>query len=237
MKITILSFVLLGCSFNSIPMDFGIFATTDNYKLVKVELEVYIESDTEEIDFTVEDLKTGEKKDLKSCVDFYDAHKKKMHFMGHNADRKVYSYNGLMCFVARELYEGRLSKKSYLKKVQVDKNIMDYLPGAMMYDNYVSSTKVSDEVKNGSWAKAEKLKLIEKREREVIYESYAMKHYISVEGRGDFNGDGVEDALIMVRNFYIGGSGFDEMLYVVTRHRDDEVLKIIKIYTATRFDI
>ena len=145
-----------------------------------------------------------------------------------SVDRGPYNLVGLYCYAAKLILDGKQAKKSYVENLKIDGNIAKYLPADMEYmvspeePRYIS----------GSWADIEKLKAVKVTSKEVIFSSKDAYHSVSKIAAGDFNGDGVQDILLLITHSVKQGTHFEKYLYVLTRFDSNNILKTIKKYNA-----
>ncbi len=166
-----------------------------------------------------------------SCADFFRAKKEKFYPV-RNPDRGPYSFMGAYCTAAKLILDGRPAQKSFIEDLKIDGTIAKYLPVNVEYI-------ISNEQKrhaSGSWADVEKVKAVSVTKEEVEFSSADASHFVRRIAVGDFNGDGVQDILLMVGHHVKGGTHFENSLYLMTRFGSNDLLKTIAKYTALEDD-
>lgn len=166
-----------------------------------------------------------------SCGDFFKAKEGKFYPVS-NLHRGPYSFAGIYCIAAKLILDGKPAKKSFIENLNVDGTIAKYLPADIEYI-------ISDEQPrhtSGSWAEVEKVKAQSVTSEEIDFTSSDADHFVRKIAVGDFNGDGLQDILLMVGHHVKEGTHFENSLYLMTRSGSNDLLKTIKKYTALEDD-
>ena len=151
-------------------------------------------------------------------------------FMMHSM--RVVLYHLAKCDAIEMLLEAKPAKKSYVRDFILDSDSMDYLP-AMVNPSASCDRLCRQYVANErriSWKEFAGLD-----SRSMKYESdYRMKGEVSgshltleMLARADFNGDGLEDLLLMSHAGAVGGTWGTTNLYVLSRESPDGVLWVL----------
>lgn len=85
---------------------------------------------------------------------------------------------------------------------------------------------------SGSWAEGEKVKAVKVTREEVEFSSSDANHFIRRTAVGDFNGDGVQDILLLVSHSVKECTHFENSLYVLTRSGPNDILRTMRRYNA-----
>lgn len=158
--------------------------------------------------------------------------RKEGYYARHNLDMQTLLFHTAKCRAIRMLRKAKPAKKSYVRDFILDSDSMDYLPAM------VSPSPSCDELcrqyvaneRRISWKEFEGLD-----SRSMNSESdYRMKGQVSgahltleILARADFNGDGLEDLLLMSRAGAIGGTWGTTRLYLLSRESPDSVLWLL----------
>jgi hypothetical protein len=127
----------------------------------------------------------------------------------NNAQIATESFFIAGCDIPAMLLKAKPSTTSYLQDFHLDTEALDLLPPsiASMGDN---SDALEAAVKRGASLRqyAPNLKVQEKESREnrLVFQDEDGRYDLEIAGFGDFNGDGIEDMLIFLASYAVGGS-------------------------------
>ena len=158
--------------------------------------------------------------------------RKEGYYARHNYDMQILLFYTAECHAIEMLGEAQPAKKSHVRDFKLDADSIDYLP-AMVSPSPSCDGLCRQYVANErriSWKEYEGLD-----SRSMNSESdYRMKGQASgahltmeILARADFNGDGLEDLLLMSRAGAIGGTWGTTRLYLLSRESPDSVLWLL----------
>ncbi|MCZ6720777.1 MAG: hypothetical protein O7A65_04470 [Proteobacteria bacterium] len=154
------------------------------------------------------------------------------------------------CYAIRAMKDAKPSRESYLRNFTLDDNALKFLPaitGPWDCSNY---RKMMAANRDGvSWARyqfyqvSDDLHYVASMESETSLwvqvvasnAGYVGRDRIRIMGRGDFDGDGVDDLLLGKDSFAFGEQEF-EGLYLTTRDQTGATLRVIGIYGPLSYD-
>ena len=176
--------------------------------------------------YNTDGKKVGE---VNNCEEFFKAYYKKWEPMS-TIDRGPYGLTGLYCFASREILNAKPSLKSFISKLKMDRNIARLLPAEVgMIISRDDERKLANH-KNWSWAKFDQIRGGSGKGYEVKLDSSYAVHFVDKVATGDFNGDGVEDIMLLIRHGVKQGTYASFDLFICTRNKTLGPLSVLKKY-------
>lgn len=110
------------------------------------------------------------------------------------------------------------SKISYLSNFVFSKEAIKYLPASLI-SGYYDDDEIANAISLSKLGNKLKVKVIDDYNIEIEYED--MMHSIKLLAWGDFNHDGIEDILVHIAHYAVGGTMRDYQSAVLTRKEKD----------------
>ena len=144
-------------------------------------------------------------------------------------DQDFWNSVGLSCMGGRLLLSAQPANVTYLDNLAVDKRLPRYLPASFKFR--VAPDDRPSHAPN--WAAATKhLKMTEKAEGGIVFETVDAYHVIDIFGYGDFDHDGIQDMLLRLEHSVKQGTYSTAALYVMSRKDHSSVLSIKQEYPS-----
>ncbi len=181
--------------------------------------------------FVVTHTKTDKNASFSDCATYLSNATTKTRTLQPN-DMGPFLEIAAMCRSTEILARAEGFSQSYIPEDFLNQSSIDSFPCAFAID--VSSTESEQHANDPMikyWGDINKLNTVEviSKERTKFTHSGGNQQ-IDLVGRGDFNGDDIEDLLLASRDFVKGGSYFNMRLFSITANKDGEWI-LIEAYT------
>lgn len=168
---------------------------------------------------------------IDSCAS-YDKLRKEGYYARYNHDMKILLFHTAKCHAIEMLREANPAKKSYVRDFKLDADSINYLPA--LVDASASCDRLCRQYvaneRRISWKEFAGLDSQSmKYEGDYVMEGEVSGSDLTLEilARADFNGDGLEDLLLMVDADAIGGTWGTTRLYLLSREKPESVLWVL----------
>jgi len=144
---------------------------------------------------------------IKSCAEYFKLADKALTTVKEN-ENSAFSEFVLMCQAAKVIVEAKQSKRTFLNDFVLDKNLPNKLPKQMaLVVSSAESKKINDNSKLVNWSDVNKITKVDViNEFKAKYHQQGSAQEIELVAKGDFDGDGIEDVLVLSRDSVEGGS-------------------------------
>lgn len=173
---------------------------------------------------------------IKSCTDAFDVETRGA-TPANESETTAYYLLLTTCEAVRTIASAKPSTRSYLASNPLDVSDPSKLP-AKFASTIISDTAYNEHTQDESLSMQEAIESmgitidrvdIVDSSKTVLTDSSDNRSYITILGRGDFNSDGVEDALISVL-LVLPASPHFSILFEVTRYDHNGPLKVLRQY-------
>ncbi len=143
-----------------------------------------------------------------------------------------FRYLTTMCVAAQAIAGASSAQYSFLSDFKLDAGFPLYAPKNLA--SVLSSSewkRISQNTKIVSWADVETVKLVSKEgEYPAVYAVVGGFSELSLIARGDFNHDNIEDILLYMMDYVVGGSHVSYQLFWLTKTNENSPITLIKKY-------
>lgn len=178
-------------------------------------------------------LNASDKKSIKNCMEFFSAAENHLQPVNEK-DALPYMELGMMCQAVQTIIMGKDAKRSYIGPFKMDKTIVDTFPPQLA--NIISTEerkRILNDKKVTSLGKAVKIESIQiENDKKATIKEHGGSQEIELLGQGDFNGDGIADLLVLVRDSVDEGTFGSVELFALTKRRDEASFELLKQYTV-----
>ena len=139
----------------------------------------------------------------------------------------------LMCKAANDIVAAAPATNSFLVDLQFDKDLPNKLPKQLaMIISTTESKKIMADKLIKTWGEVNKISGVEVIEKYLaLYHHAGANQEIELLATGDFNNDGVDDALISLRDSVEEGSYSALRIYSLTKTASDGLYEVSKEYS------
>jgi hypothetical protein len=144
------------------------------------------------------------------------------------------AYNQALCRGIEAMRRAQPAETSYLRDFVLDEEAMHLLPAMVRISpscDFLCRQRVANERRSPLSRFEPVIRVTVKSDEEIRIRTIDRGSMVTILGRGDFNGDGLDDLLVLINDGSISGTWGGAELYLLTRDAPDAVLFVAEELT------
>ena len=148
----------------------------------------------------------------------------------HPSDQRSVDALDQLCRVVSKMLTLQPSKSSYLSHFKLDKKLTTVAPSALAVQ--ISKDDVRRAKKRSTWQQMDTIKQVKKlnASQSIYFDKSGYIQKVTLLAKGDFNHDGIEDAVLYFENSVKGGHYASTKVFVITRFSANSPYTVINTF-------
>ena len=228
--------LMLGAAGGALPTEEGTYPIwwspsleLDSLDKIDERLERKLWPHGDGIDVYKEEYDTREEKIADTCLSAIDLRQQGYYGRGNN-NHKLLLYHLAKCRAIEMLKKARPAKKSHVRNFVLDRTAVDYLPAMVSIAPSCCGRcwQFAANERRIPWIKVDTILSINvESSREIIVETEGWRDWIEILARGDFDGDGLEDLLLINNNGATEGTYGATDIFLLSREAPESVMWVL----------